>query len=510
MKIAIVGSGIGGLIAAAYLATNDHDIHIFEQYHRLGGVLAPYENDGYKWDLGQLLIEGMAPGEPTGDVLQEIGVFKKGFSVMKDDRRYVFPDFLIDKPEEYQGPKWRIEKLKEIFPEDAKGLDKYYKYYTRLIELLTIGYRMGRSAGLKAFLWKMLLYAKLLPLIPKSKWSAEKMMNYFFTSKKLQCVFISILADFFTEPSKFQGLGVFALNPEPSFDKRMPAHLNRFAQQYYFYSIPGGISMMVDALEKVITDSGGTIHLNSLVTQIHVKDNIATGITVNETDNLDFDLIIANGGAKEIFYDVVGREYLTAEFIAHLDTLSLMDGVFMVHLGLDYDPSSITGGVCTYYYNTYDFEDGILLAKSGLYHGGKEGFVTHIPTTHTPSMAPANHSALTVYTICPDTLQEGSWENVKEKYTDVLLAYLEEKIPGISKHIVLRSVMTPDDFKQRLHSKHFAFGGLAPETGKMGIPFKTCIENLYYVGAQSQTGGGVNRIITETASLTKKLLKKLS
>ncbi len=509
MKIAIVGSGIGGLIAAAYFATNGHDVHIFEQYHRLGGVLAPYESKGYKWDLGQLLIEGLGQGEPSGDVLQELGVFKKGFSVLKDDRRYVFPDFSIDKPEEYQGPRWRIEKLKELFPEDAKGLDKYYKYYTRLIELLTIGYRLGWSKGLKAFLWKVVLYAKLLPLIPKSKWSAKRMMDYFFTSKKLKCVFISILADFFTQPSNFLGLGVFALNPEPSFDKRMPAHINRLAQQFYHYSIPGGISMMVDALEKVITDSGGKIHLNSLVTQIHVKDNSATGITINEADNLDFDLVIANGGAREIFYDVISRDYLTPEFIEHLDTLPLMDGVFMVHLGLDYDPSPLTGGVCTYYYNTYDFEDGIALAKAGEYHGGKEGFVTHVPTTHTPSMAPANHYAMTVYTICPDILQEGSWESVKERYTDVLIAYLEEKVPGISEHIVMRTVMTPDDFKQRLHVKHFAFGGLAPEIGKSGIPFITCIENLYYVGAQSQTGGGINRIITETANLTKKLLENL-
>ncbi|MHA1518601.1 MAG: phytoene desaturase family protein [Promethearchaeota archaeon] len=511
MKIAIVGSGIGGLIAAAYLSTSGdhHEVHVFEQYHRLGGVLAPYESEGFKWDLGQLLIEGMGQGEPTGNVLKELGVFGKGLSVLKDDRRYVFPDFNTDKPEEYGGPKWRIEKLKELFPEDAKGLDKYYKYYTRLIELLNIGYQMSQTTGIKKILWKLLLYAKLLPLASKSKWSAEKMMDYFFTSKKLKCVFISILADFFTQPSNFLGLGVFALNPEPSFDKRMPAHINSLAKQLYHYSIRGGISTMVDALEKVITDAGGNVHLNSLVTKINVEKNKVTGIMVNETDNRDFDLVVANGGAREIFYDAIGREYLTPEFIEHLDSLPLMDGVFMVHLGLDYDPSPITGDVCTYYYNTYDFEDGISLAKSGIYHGGKEGFVIHIPTVHTTSMAPANHSAMTVYTICPDILQEGSWDSVKEKYADELIAYLEEKVPGLSEHIVKRAVMTPDDFKKRINVKHFAFGGLAPEIGKIGIPFKTCIKNLYYVGAQSQTGGGVNRIITETADLTKKLIRDL-
>lgn len=508
MKIGIIGSGIAGLISAAYLTKNGHEVHIFEQYHRVGGVLAPLEEDGYKWDLGQLLIEGMEPGEPTGDIFEELGASSK-FQVMRDDRRYVFPEFSIDKPKDYQGFKWRIEELKKIFPEETSGLDNYYKYYVKLITLLSLNYKAEKSKGIHKLFLKLKLARYFLSIKSMTDWSAERIMNFFFQSKKLQSVFISILADFFTEPSKFLGLGVFALNPEPSFDKRMPAYINKYAKQYYFYSILGGISTMVDALEAIITEKGGNIHLNSLVTKIHIKDQKATSLIVNGEDKIKFDLIIANGGAKEVFEGLIGRQLLPDDFKTHLDTLPLMDGVFMVHLGLNYDPSSQTGGVCTYYYNTFDFEEGISKAKSGHYHKGEDGFVVHIPTAHSPEMAPNNHSSLTVYTICPDQLIEGSWSEKKEEYADYLIQLLDQKVPELSSHIVKRIIMTPEDFKKRINVNHFAFGGLAPEMGKVGMPFETCFSNLYYVGAQSQTGGGVNRIIPETASLIKGLCKKL-
>jgi phytoene dehydrogenase-like protein len=327
-----------------------------------------------------------------------------------------------------------------------------------------------------------------------------------FKSKKLQCVFISILADFFTEPTKFMGLGVFGLNPEPSFDARMPSSISKWGKQLYFYSLINGISTMADALGEVIQANGGNIHLNTLVDRIVLHEGVATELNFNG-ERESFDLIIANGGARETFYELVGKDNLPETLKSHLELLSLMHGVFMVHLGVDFDPTVYTKSVCTYYYGTYEFEEGIANAKSGHYHEGKEGFVVHVPTLHTPSMAPDGKHAMTIYTICPDTLIEGSWSDKKEEFADKLIAFAEKQIPGLKSHILTRVILTPEDFKARLHVNHFAFGGLAPEIGMKGISFNTPIKNLYYVGAQSETGGGVNRLGIETANNIKKLIK---
>jgi len=74
MHVAIIGSGVAGLTAGAALARAGHRVSILEQYGRPGGVTAPFEAHGYRWDLGQLLIEGLGPEEPLGHLLRELGV----------------------------------------------------------------------------------------------------------------------------------------------------------------------------------------------------------------------------------------------------------------------------------------------------------------------------------------------------------------------------------------------------------------------------------------------------
>ena len=42
---------------------------------------------------------------------------------------------------------------------------------------------------------------------------------------------------------------------------------------------------------------------------------------------------------------------------------------------------------------------------------------------------------------------------------------------------------------------HHAFGGIKPVLGAWRVPHKTPVEGLWFVGAQSESGGGVNNVI---------------
>ena len=77
MEIAIIGSRVAGLTVAAYLAQSGSSVTVFEQYHRPGGVTAPLEWDGFNWDLGRLIVEGLGPDEPMGLILAELGLADK-------------------------------------------------------------------------------------------------------------------------------------------------------------------------------------------------------------------------------------------------------------------------------------------------------------------------------------------------------------------------------------------------------------------------------------------------
>jgi phytoene dehydrogenase-like protein len=303
MRIAIIGSGLSGLTAGAYLAQAGHQVNIYEQYHHPGGVTAPYEADNYKWDLGQLIVEGLGADEPLGQVLSKLGVQDK-IQIQKEDRGYVFPDFRLQKPEKYQGVRWRIEQLKSRFPGDAGGLERYWRDYIRFTRLQTYARRSERKQGVSGL---------------------------------------------------------------------------------------------------------------------------------------------------------------------------------------------------------YDIEAGVDEARRGIYHRGKRGFVIHIPSLHSPQMAPPGHHAMTIYTICPDRLIDGSWEEKKQEFADDLIGYAQEFVPELSRHVRIRHILTPEDFRKRTHLEHHAFGGIAPVMGTPHIPHRTPIEGLWFVGAQSETGGGVNNVIPGAYKVTKNI-----
>ena len=69
MKVIIIGSGMSGLTAGAYLARAGHAVTIFEQFPSPGGVTATVRQDGFGWDIGPLLLEGFAPGDKGRRIL---------------------------------------------------------------------------------------------------------------------------------------------------------------------------------------------------------------------------------------------------------------------------------------------------------------------------------------------------------------------------------------------------------------------------------------------------------
>ncbi len=505
MKAVIIGSGIAGLTAGAALSKAGVDVTIFEQDHRPGGVTRTIEKDGYQWDLGQLMLEGFGKDEPIGQILVELGIHDQVPSEI-DQRGYVFPDYEIRTPDTYGGPQWRMDFLKKQFPEEADGLDKYWKDYLRFTRLMTFGRKADKASGFAKTILMARLYWTLLPLLPKAKWSADQLMSHYFKSDKLKMVFTSILADFFTPPSDFLGLGIFALNSELSFDKRIPKSLGPNTDQLYLYSMLGGIKKLTRPMINLIESHGGKILVENPVEQIVIENSRVTGVKVNGEFH-PADVVLASGDAKQIFFKLIGKEILTEEYAQLVENQPLMDSVFMVHLGIDLDPSPYVHGPVTYYYGTYDLEKGIKDAKSGDYHEGRDGFVVHVPTMHSPEMAPEGRHSLTIYTICPDTLNEGPWDDRREEFADKLVAYAEKYIPGLSEHTLTREILTPADFRQLTNAEHHAFGGLAPVMNRPNIKHETPIEGFWFIGQQSESGGGVFNVLPSSYKVARRIIE---
>jgi phytoene dehydrogenase-like protein len=493
-KVVVIGAGISGLTAASYLARAGFAVTLYEQGPEIGGVTATVRQDGFGWDLGPLLLEGFAPDERAGRILKGLGAADK-VKLHVGDRAYAFPDFALRKPDTYEGPNWRRERLRGLFPAEREGIDRYYTFYHRMMNLVALNVRADLARGpLKPWL-KLRLWLAFNRVKERADWSAQQLMDHLFVDPRLKAIFTSILADLVVRPSRFPALGVPTLNVENSFDHRIPRRLSSAGRRPSYHYVAGGCGALVAAISESLRKADTHIYTNATVEKILIEGDHVRGVRLAGGHVEPADIVVATGGAHETFFRMVGREYLTAGFAYEVDELELMESVLMIHLGVDLDPRPYQPGPLCYYYGTYDIETGVADCQRGLYHEGRDGFVIYIPSMHSPELAPAGQHAITIYTIAPNVLSAGSWFNRRRELSSKLLAYAEAVIPGLRSHILTQMVLTPEDFKDRTHQDHHAFGGRIPVMGQEGPGYETPIVGLWFIGSQSKSGGGVQNVM---------------
>lgn len=497
MNIAIIGAGLGGLTFGAFAAKNGHQVHIFDKNHAPGGVVALLEHEGYKFEQGPLLIGDMLPGESLYELLKELGI---ELETERADRDIIMPDYDMIKPIEFSGKYWRREKLKALFPEDASGIDEYYKVYDHVMYLRWLG-RQPQTIGVK-----IRTALAMLKLRKYANMNADEFTKYFFKSEKIRTLFTGIFADFCADPKEVQGLGVIFMNFESAFDMRIPVEEGQHYYGGYVY-FTGGCQKLPEALADYITAQGGTITYGTVVEKVLIQNGTATGVRLADGTEIAADMVVGCGAGKDFFEKCVGLNHLSAEYRNILSSYRPMEAVFMVHLGIDYDPMEYLRSPLTYCYGMYDLSAATEKLRTQIYHGGDDGYLIYVPSYHARDFAPEGKHCLTLYTVCPDTLAEDSWENAKGQYADRLITLAESHLPGLKNHIITRKIMTAVDYREFTHMEKSSFGGVVPIMGQKNPPHITSVKNLYFVGQQSENGGGVGAVMMGAKSAWEKSQK---
>jgi phytoene dehydrogenase-like protein len=490
-RVAVIGSGMAGLVAGAYLARDGHTVTVYEQHSAPGGVTATISRDGWSWDLGPLLLEGFGPGEMGTRILREIGVpvdQAEGIATEPADRGIVFPDFALWRPSEYQGAFWRKDLLQRLFPGDARGLEQYYRFYRRMYRLVTLSRRAEMRDGGAAPLDKLRMLVNWMLVKRFASVSAAEIMERFFDSPKLRAVYTGILADFVVAPDEFPSLGVPPVNLESAFDCRNPEKGEHPGPRSVYRYIKGGCGSLAGAAQRALVAAGGVVRTSATVTRITTEAGRATGVVVDGKAE-PADVVVSTAGARETFSELLGADMLPDEYRRVVDGQVPMESVFMVHLGLDHEPAQ-QSALC-YYYGTYDVAMAVRDIRSGHYHDGADGFLLYLPSRHSPGMAPPGCAAVTIYTVAPNTIEGGDWEEGKERYADHLVACAEKYLPGIAAATKTRVILTPADFRRRVRQAHHSFGGIAPVKDRPNPASRTPISGLWLAGSQSESGGGV-------------------
>ncbi len=486
MNIVIIGAGLGGLTFGAFAARDGHRVTVYDKNSAPGGVAALLEHEGYYFEQGPLLMGDLLPGEPLYNTLQELDIT---LPTVRADRGIVMPDYEMWKPEEYAGPYWRRERLGELFPEKRENIDAYYKFYD---DVMHVRYLSTLPQTLPN---KLRLYAAFMRVLKYTKMTVQELTMHFFGDMRIAALYSAIFADFCADPDEVQGLGAVMLNFETAFDKRIPLQKN--GKTYYpgYCYIEGGCQKLPEALADCIRDNGGQIVLNTVVERVLIEDGRAVGVRLADGTEHRADMVVGSGGGRDFFNKAVGREHLTKEYLQILDSYRPMEAVFMLHLGVDFDPLQYQREALCYYYGTYDLHAATERLRSGIYHKGDDGFLMFVPSDHAPQFAPEGKHCLTIYTIAPDTLAEGSWSEKKQEYAEYLIKLAEKYMPGLSEHITTMKIMTAEDYRAYTHMDKCSFGGVVPIWNQKNPTHITPVENLYFVGQQSENIGGVGNVV---------------
>jgi len=488
----IIGSGMAGMTAAAFLAKDGADVTVFEQADHIGGVTATISRDGFSWDLGPMALEGIGPGEPADRVMAELGSNHQ-YDLVRGDRGLSFPDFRVFRPDEYQGRDWRKDRLKELFPHESDSLDRFYDFLETSIDLITL----ERHSVVAGPLRKIPLLLGMFFLWQRIKKyehrSAGELMDSFFTDGVLKSFFMMILADMTILPEEYPALGIPFSNQETAYDRRIPPKraLGIGPKNITYQFVRGGCVRLIEALKKVVDDNGGIIHINTVVTKILTKNDRVTGVVLSDGTEHHADMVLASGGARECFFTLVGRDLLPEKYSEKIDAIPLMESVFMAHLGVTGDITAHQDVPLNYYYGTHNVTDGVMNVRNGVYHEGKQGYIIYIPSLHSPEMAPEGAHAVTVYTIAPYRIED-DWDDVKDEMTRSLVTEAESIVPNLSKNIQTSITITPKDYGKLVHLvNHHSFAGFCPMLNRGGAPQETPIRGLWFIGSQSETGPGV-------------------
>lgn len=122
----VIGSGMGGMAAAAALSHVGHKVLLLEQHQTLGGLTHSFSRDGFTWDVGVHYLSEMAPGDRARALLDWLCDTPIDFAPLGSvyDTLHIgdAPPLNLTRPYEAQE-----RDLKDRYPDEAEAIEAWIK-----------------------------------------------------------------------------------------------------------------------------------------------------------------------------------------------------------------------------------------------------------------------------------------------------------------------------------------------------------------------------------------------
>ncbi len=294
-KIAIIGSGIGGLSAAIRLANTGYTVDIYEQNSSPGGKANQIQANGFRFDTGPSLLTMpfilVQLFESVGKKINDY-IDIKPLSILC---KYFYQDGTIINA--YSDINKFADEIQSCTNDNSESVLRYLSYSSKIYELTADLFLFNDFSNIK----NLLNLSSLKTLFHINKIDPFRTMHnantkYFNDSKTIQL---------FDRYATYNGSDPF----------KVPATLNIIQHVEYVlggFIVQGGIYSIVSALHKLAFEMGVNINFNTKVEKIIYTKKIVHGIEYiknGRNERKEYDVILSNADVYSTYKFLLGDNW---------------------------------------------------------------------------------------------------------------------------------------------------------------------------------------------------------
>jgi len=478
----VIGTGAGGLAAAAYLAKQGLDVVALDQADRIGGFLAPFSVAGFTFDPGVHYIGRARRGQVLDHVLGELGIdVQQAFVEMDPDGFdvYRFPDLEVRM---CRGLERYRDRLIEFFPTDRDGLHKFFEllhHYSEAQRAWPLAHHSPRLADVRSL--------RHMPSVMRwARASFAELLAHYIHDHRARAVLAALDGDVGLPPSRLSalvGLGVLDHYLDGGFYPR------------------GGSGALRDALVDAATKYGAEFRTNAPVVEILTRGSAVRGVRLSDGEELAADVVISDVDPTVTFGQLLLHSDIDDKLLRKVEHSVPSISAFAVYLGMRRDLRSHGfGAFNVWQYPTWDLEAVYAPALAGRLPLPDElSMVLSSSTSRDDSdtLAPAGCSTLQLITFMawepfakwaaiPPSDRGDDYRQLRQEVADRMLAQLDRHWPRLVGDIEVKSIATPLSNTDYVRAVHGGIYGPAHTVGQIGpgrFSTRTPIDGLFLAGA---------------------------
>ena len=479
--VVVIGAGLGGLSAAAYLSRKGKRVLLLERHNVPGGYATSFVRGRYEFETALHELSGVGRSEQANslmDYLDELGVADQmEFVQVPDIYRSVFPDFDLVLP---HGREAYESTLCEQFPHEADNIHRFLNIVFELQE--------ETSELEKAFENNDLGLLKLM--------SAPVRFPRAF--RYLPATWGQVLDREVKDPMAravlSQYWGFFGLPPSQVSFLYFALALATYVRDGAWY--PKGRSQaLANAFLKAIERWGGETRMSCGVRRILVRGGRVHGVVTDGEEQIDTKQVICNADPVVTCRDLIGLEEVPRSYLKRLGRSRIGGSSLNVYLGVAASPEEIGAVNHEVFINDdYDIES---------HHANMRELAPPKMMAMTcynavvPEISPPGTSLIVLTTLVYGepwlSVRPQDYLELKTRIGDGMIERAERVLPGLRELAEVAEVSTPLTnlrYAGNTAGAIYGFDQYPWDSTVFRLGHRGAVEGLYQAGAWTQPGGG--------------------